>query len=62
VTRSSGSTDLDNTTCRLILERFRFKPSRDPNGRPVPATIVQNHTWVIHQLPRDVAEEEERGR
>lgn len=51
VTRSSGFPDLDNTTCRLIMERFRFKPSLDPDGNPVSATIVQNHTWVIHQLP-----------
>lgn len=51
VTRSSGVPVLDDTTCRLIVERFRFRPSLDPSGRPVPATIVQNHTWVIHQLP-----------
>ncbi|NNM75542.1 TonB family protein [Sphingomonas sp. ID1715] len=51
VTRSSGSPVLDDTTCRLIVERFRYEPSRDPEGRPVPATIVQNHTWVIHDLP-----------
>ncbi|GAO38796.1 putative TonB-like protein [Sphingomonas changbaiensis NBRC 104936] len=57
VTRSSGFPDLDNTTCRLIMERFRFKPSLDPDGHPVSATIVQNHTWVIHQLPP-----EEEGR
>ena len=59
VTRSSGVPVLDDTTCRLIVERFRFRPSRDPSGRPVPATIVQNHTWVIHQLP---PEEEDFGR
>jgi len=51
VTRSSGSPVLDDTTCRLIVERFRYDPSRDPEGRPVPATIVQNHTWVIRDLP-----------
>jgi protein TonB len=59
IARSSGFPDLDTTTCRLIVERFRFKPSRDPAGRPVPATIVQNHSWVIHQLP---PEEEREGR
>lgn len=59
VTRSSGFPDLDNTTCRLIVERFRFRPSRDPEGRPVSATIVQNHTWVIHQLPPDEGEEDD---
>lgn len=51
VTRSSGSPALDDTTCRLIVQRFRYDPSRDPEGRPVPATIIQNHSWVIHDLP-----------
>jgi protein TonB len=51
IDRSSGSPELDETTCRLIRERFRFDPSRDPQGRPVSATIVQNHTWVIQNLP-----------
>ena len=62
VTQSSGSTDLDNATCGLIVERFRFKPSRDPSGQPVPATIVQNHTWVIHQLPPEEGDEDYRRR
>ena len=51
ITRSSGVPALDDTTCRLIVQRYRFRPSLDPAGRPVPATIVENHTWVIHQLP-----------
>ncbi len=28
VTGSSGNAELDQTTCRLIKERFRFKPSK----------------------------------
>lgn len=51
VTRSSGSPALDETTCRLIEKRFRFDPARDENGRPVPSTIIENHTWVIEQEP-----------
>jgi len=51
VTGSSGDAELDATTCRLIQQRFRFKPSRDENGHPVPALIVENHTWVIHNEP-----------
>lgn len=46
VTRSSGSALLDNTTCRLIEQRFRYKPSLDEDGRPVRSIIVENHTWV----------------
>ena len=45
VTRSSGSRVLDATTCRLIEQRFRFRPSRDARGRPVPSVIVENHSW-----------------
>ncbi|WP_256839553.1 energy transducer TonB [Sphingopyxis sp. KK2] len=33
VTRSSGDASLDATTCRLIEERFRFKPATDSAGR-----------------------------
>jgi protein TonB len=47
VTRSSGSQILDETTCRLIRERFRFRPSLDAQGRPVPAAIVENHSWFV---------------
>jgi protein TonB len=53
VTRSSGSPELDATTCRLIEARFRFRPSRDESGRPVPAVIVENHSWMIHQEPAE---------
>jgi protein TonB len=45
-TRSSGSRILDDTTCRLITQRFRYAPSRDARGRPVPATIVEDHSWI----------------
>jgi len=47
ITRSSGNAELDDTTCRLIVERFRFRPSLDERGRPVPAYIVENHEWVV---------------
>jgi protein TonB len=53
VERSSGVPALDDRTCALIVQRFRYEPSRDPDGRPVRATIVQNHTWVIDELPPD---------
>lgn len=57
VTRSSGSTDLDDTTCRLIQQRFRFNPARDGDGRPVQADIVEDHEWV---LEREMARPEDR--
>lgn len=51
VTRSSGSAELDEVTCRLIRERFRFAPSRDGRGRPVPAWLIENHSWIVHDDP-----------
>lgn len=57
ITRSSGSAELDATTCRLIEQRFRFRPSRDRNGRPVRSRIVQDHVWEtrdeapVHEPP-----------
>ena len=51
VTRSSGDAALDETTCRLILKRFRFRPSLDADGRPVRSYIVENHSWMIEPDP-----------
>jgi protein TonB len=52
VTRSSGMPDLDAQTCRLITQRFRFRPSRDASGRAVPAYIIERHGWDA--APADV--------
>ena len=46
ITGSSGSRELDVLTCRLIVQRFRFKPSRDARGRPVQSAIEQDHYWI----------------
>jgi protein TonB len=62
ITRSSGSRALDATTCRLIEQRFRFEPSRDRNGRPVRARMVQDHTWEVENLPPDPDDEPRRRR
>lgn len=51
IEQSSGSAELDATTCRLIEARFRFDPSRDDLRRPVPSWIVQRHEWVVEKLP-----------
>lgn len=53
IDRSSGNRLLDDTTCRLIQQRFRYEPSRDRQGRPVPAWILENHTWVIEAAPEE---------
>jgi len=51
ITDSSGSAELDDTTCRLIEQRFRFDPSRDRRGRPVRSRIVQDHSWEVDDEP-----------
>lgn len=53
VVRSSGNAELDDTTCRLIAQRFRYKPRRDPTGKSVPTVIVEDHTWVVDRAPRN---------
>lgn len=48
ITQSSGIPALDARTCRLITERFRFRPSRNAAGRPVASYIIESHGW-LHQ-------------
>lgn len=53
IEKSSGYPALDSTTCRLIEQRFRYKPALDDEGRPVPSTIVSDETWVPHERGGD---------
>jgi protein TonB len=48
VTQSSGVPELDALTCRLIIQRFRYRPSTDRFGRPIPDTIDGEHEWIPH--------------
>ncbi len=45
VTRSSGSPELDQLTCQLVQQRFRFRPATDRNGRPVAEEVDLEHVW-----------------
>ncbi len=54
VVGSSGVPRLDALTCRLIRERFRFRPSRDGKGRSVPSLVRETHEWVFERLPPEV--------
>jgi TonB family protein len=47
VVRSSGSSALDATTCRLMRSRARFTPARDNNGQPAPGRIEQEVAWTL---------------
>ena len=45
VTSSSGNRLLDEITCRLIEERFRYEPARDALGSPIAETVTGTHIW-----------------
>lgn len=47
VIRPSDSSDLNDTTCRLMMQNARFKPAADKNGRPVAGTWSNAVRWVI---------------
>ena len=47
VTRSSGNAELDETTCRLIEQRFRYRPAEDTEGRPVPEVVTRTFDWLL---------------
>lgn len=47
---SSGNRVLDETTCRLIRERFRFRPALDEDGAPEPAWLIERHEWVLERV------------
>ena len=49
VTQSSGVPELDALTCRLIMQRFRYRPSTDRFGRPIPDTVDGEHEWIPHR-------------
>lgn len=49
VTQSSGVAELDALTCRLIAQRFRYRPSTDRYGRPIADTVDGEHEWIPHR-------------
>lgn len=49
VLRSSGMPELDTLTCRLIEQRFRFRPSTDSFGRPIADEVEYEHEWTVNR-------------
>lgn len=49
VTRSSGDASLDQTTCRLIEDRFRFKPATNGAGEPVASQYGWRQSWWLER-------------
>lgn len=46
VDRSSGYPEVDALICRLIRERFRFRPALDEDGDPVRSTMIQRQEFI----------------
>ncbi len=49
VSRSSGDVSLDSTTCRLIEQRFRFKPATNSAGSPIASSYGWRQTWWLER-------------
>ena len=47
ITRSSGSSALDATTCRILRSRGRYTPARDSNGMPVGYPVEDAVEWRL---------------
>lgn len=47
ITASSGNTELDRATCRLLLARARFAPATDQSGAKVVGTYSGTVRWDI---------------
>jgi len=46
ITHSSGVPELDALTCRLIQQRFVYRPSTDRYGRPIEDEVEGEHDWI----------------
>ncbi|HVR90818.1 MAG TPA: energy transducer TonB [Novosphingobium sp.] len=49
VDEPSGLAVADALTCRLIEQRFVYRPARDRAGRAVRSIIVETHTWFSRE-------------
>lgn len=52
VIESSGSTVLDEATCRLITARARFRPAQDAKGRAIAAHFRSRIQWRLPEAAR----------
>lgn len=47
VIEGSGYPELDAMTCRIIMERYRFRPARDPDGYAVTEVREEDYRWRV---------------
>jgi TonB family protein len=51
ITQSAKSAALDAASCRLLVQRARFKPARDKGGKEIASTYEASFQWII---PKEV--------
>lgn len=49
VTRSSGNAALDAATCQLIIDKLRYRPTRNAAGRAIPDTVTGEQVWTVER-------------
>jgi periplasmic protein TonB len=49
VVSSSGSSELDDTACKLVTRRGKYAPAKDQNGNPIKQTASIRFRWVLPQ-------------
>ncbi|WP_277970266.1 energy transducer TonB, partial [Sphingomonas echinoides] len=49
ITRSSRNPRLDAATCALIIEKLRYRPTRNAAGQAVPDTVTGEQVWTIER-------------
>lgn len=54
IRRSSGSDELDATTCKVVLERARFIPALDADGKPTTGMYTNRVKWSIPKDDNDI--------
>lgn len=47
ITKTSGSADLDEATCKAMMRRTRFTPAYDANGNPVEGVFESRVSWKL---------------
>jgi periplasmic protein TonB len=48
---SSSIAALDALACRLIEQRFRYRPARGRSGKPVASRVIETHSWYAEPAP-----------
>jgi len=47
VTKSSGSPDLDEAACKIIVKRAHFNPATDDQGKPIEKPYSNSVKWKL---------------